>query len=337
MKKFICCALAAITSYCTIAQPVITAADLNPVPGETLYYNTDIGEDTVYFDGPGAAGAGVTWDFHIMPAGGTSITNFMLCTSAPICDSFTGNLAGLRTLTWPSGADTSYFYFSATSTAFTSLGYSYYSTNEPAYYKSGVKLPMIYGDTYMDTSFHKSSSAAAYTYDPITSVDTVQIDGYGTLILPGGTVNNVLRMKRSTNSASTHYEEYYWFSPEYHYCIMALLIQYEFGTDIPSFNNFAYRAILTPTGVKNTQSDDKLIVAPNPASDNVNLSFNLANADNSSITIYDVTGTVVDKKYALVQGDNNISINTSSLPAGTYLLRLQTVTGTTTQKIAVIH
>jgi hypothetical protein len=337
MKKFICCALAAISSYCTIAQPVITAADVTPVIGETISYNTDISLEAVYFSGPGPAGAGVTWDFHTMPAlGGTSITTYMACSTTPFCDSFPGSdLAGYSILASPTWADTSYGYSTTSAIYNTSLGYCDHNGSQFNYYKDHfVRMPIIYGDQYMDSGFLKHCANCPDEFD---ATDTLTVDGYGTLILPGGTVNNVLRVRMATDTANTHYQEFYWFSADYHNLLMYMAIQYSFGTDIVVYNNFAYRSALTPTGVRNANNAPDLKVSPNPASDNVNLSFNLADADNSSITICDVTGTVVDKKYSLVQGANNISINTSSLPAGIYLLHLQTATGTATQKLTVIH
>lgn len=337
MKKFLCCVFAAFASCYVYAQPVITATDITPLVGETISYNTDISLEAVYFSGPGPAGAGVTWDFHSMPAlGGISSATYMLCSATPFCDSFIGSdLAGYSIMTRPTWADTAYFYVATSSTYNTSLGSYDYTGSQFNFYKNrGIKMPIVYGDQYMDSGFHKQCATCPNEFD---NTDTLTVDGYGTLILPGGTVTNVLRIRMAPDTANTHYQEFYWFSADYHNMLMYMAIQYAFGTDTVVYNNFAYRSVLTPSAIHDVDQKIEIKASPNPVADHTNISFNLPDATNAMLVLVDATGRVIQTITSLTQGDNTIPVNTSTLPAGIYLLRLQTVTGSTTQKFTVIH
>jgi len=76
---------------------------------------------------------------------------------------------------------------------------------------------------------------------------------------------------------------------------------------------------------QNTANSPGLSVYPNPASDNINLTFNLQKTSNVFISVVDLTGKQVfnSELYGLGDGKQNIPINISDLKAGTYLVFLK--------------
>ena len=65
-------------------------------------------------------------------------------------------------------------------------------------------------------------------------------------------------------------------------------------------------------------------VYPNPASAYINISLNSPESDNVLFTVFDVAGRPVKQQpVSITQGVQSIQINTSDLPAGVYVLRMQ--------------
>lgn len=65
-----------------------------------------------------------------------------------------------------------------------------------------------------------------------------------------------------------------------------------------------------------------LSVYPNPASDNINVSFELSKTSNVFVSIVDLSGKQVfnSELYSLVEGRQNLPINVADLKSGTYLV-----------------
>ena len=78
-----------------------------------------------------------------------------------------------------------------------------------------------------------------------------------------------------------------------------------------------------------------LSVFPNPASTNMNVSFNLPKADEMSITLYDLQGKVVlEKKLGTkAMGEYQEVLNISALPNGIYVCRISGVHNSITKQI----
>lgn len=79
------------------------------------------------------------------------------------------------------------------------------------------------------------------------------------------------------------------------------------------------------------------IVYPNPMSQSGILSFNLPQATQLSVSIFDVTGKKVTTVFegSLEAGENNLTVNTSSLENGIYLVAISNGTYSKTVRLAV--
>jgi hypothetical protein len=80
-------------------------------------------------------------------------------------------------------------------------------------------------------------------------------------------------------------------------------------------------------------------VQPNPVDGAAKISFSVLEIGTLHLDVADLKGNVVatlaDGEYK--QGDYDVTFNTSDLPTGTYLLRLQTATGVRTNELIVKH
>jgi hypothetical protein len=102
------------------------------------------------------------------------------------------------------------------------------------------------------------------------------------------------------------------------------------GTFIPippaEFNNISFTVNATPTSIGSVGTSVNSIF-PNPAADVVTIRN--ANAI-TGISVYSVTGALVLNKA--MSGQSSVTLNVASLPAGSYLVRVATSTGITTQR-----
>jgi len=337
MKKYLLFSLVVSASIqVAFAQPVLTAANSNPVAGDNYTNHTCIATGIVQ----GAAGAAVTWDYHTLTDTGTVSGDFVTCASTPYCGSFAGSNLATGTGT---GASADYSYYITNTNVWEENGnisggaYTYYS-------KPGVihQYPVVYNTSFLDTNIIFPPTAPVYGI----ARDSNKIDGYGTLILPSGSYSNVLRQHRITtlydsipDSALTYsgtYEVYYWYTPGFHFPLLEIVFDSSSGTGWSAA--FAGYATKVTTGVTTANNDEMTIeVSPNPASNMIHLRFSLDDPGSALITLEDITGrnaaTITGDK--LNNGMNDIAIPVSGLPEGMYILHLISAGKSVSQKVIV--
>jgi photosystem II stability/assembly factor-like uncharacterized protein len=75
-------------------------------------------------------------------------------------------------------------------------------------------------------------------------------------------------------------------------------------------------------GISNEAFKTKLKAYPNPTRDNTNLTFELANSGKVFVQVYSITGRLVLSKEAYMnEGTQDISLDSSDLPNGTYIVK----------------
>ena len=86
-------------------------------------------------------------------------------------------------------------------------------------------------------------------------------------------------------------------------------------------------------GISNGQFKTKLKAYPNPTRDNTNLTFELANSGKVTVQVYAITGRLVlSKEVYMNEGTQDISLDSSDLPNGTYIVKLSSGKQTDTAK-----
>ncbi len=95
-----------------------------------------------------------------------------------------------------------------------------------------------------------------------------------------------------------------------------------------------------PVGIQDatTTGINQLNVFPNPATDNVFVSVNLAKASKVNVQLFDVMGRLVNELPAqsMDAGQNKVEMNTANLAEGVYSIRIQTETGSVTKQLSII-
>ena len=67
---------------------------------------------------------------------------------------------------------------------------------------------------------------------------------------------------------------------------------------------------------------NNLTVSPNPATEVANFKFDVNNASEATITLFDLTGKEVATKTIAVSSSNNVELNTANLSAGSYIYKV---------------
>jgi hypothetical protein len=96
-----------------------------------------------------------------------------------------------------------------------------------------------------------------------------------------------------------------------------------------------YKATLKPTGIEEqNQAVLALTIFPNPASDNLNLSFSAPHNDDIKIEIYNILGVnIYNENLANFSGNYHKTINIGKLAEGIYFLKIASSTGISVKKI----
>lgn len=83
--------------------------------------------------------------------------------------------------------------------------------------------------------------------------------------------------------------------------------------------------------------NNKIILYPNPAKDNINLSLELVEMTSVKVCIYNAVGHLVfeNSEIKSVVGHNEVNINTSDLASGIYSVLILTNNGVINQKLVV--
>lgn len=305
MKNFTLLLFVIISSQLSIAQPMLQSKELPKGVTVPFAFGTTTG--------PGAAGANVTWDFS-----GASISNAgsfeRIDASASPYNSQFPNATYVWKISDISGNVLFYNHYNLTNSIFEWVGFRMGSqdidlTPNPLTF---VKFPMQYNDTYVDTIESTDLS--------FNELDTVQYDGYGTLITPYGTYNNAIRMKYGENG-----DTYEWYIADTAYFTYAL-VQVS-GTDIRIFNYH------NPTGVDNI-STNKTSVYPNPADGFV--TFTTEQPVLGQVSIYNLSGVeVANSEISGVKA----KIHTNNLAVGIYTYQVINTDNNilSTGKISIKH
>ncbi len=320
-----------LLSIVTFAQPTITSSVAGGI-GDN-FSSTYV--ETEDFD-PGAAGAGVTWDFSGITTSGT------LNEYSFVDPSTTGHAAEFPGANVASEADGNYVYFKISPSEYTLFGVwvptttIYYSDPEELYV-----FPMTYGTTNSDDLYSEFYSGGDFIR---SGSNELNADGYGTLILPSGTYTNVLRVKIEQDYSDEfvglpftfiyNFDLYYWFKEG----VKGPLFQYFYqdinSAGIPSVvENYAINNDVDITSINDDPSSILLNIFPNPANEYINISV-ATNVLLLTAELFDVTGKKVIENTVIASG-NNVTINVSDLSSGVYIVRLLTSEGIYSKNITI--
>jgi hypothetical protein len=301
--------------FYTSAQPSLNAANINPYVGLDVVTHLFTPTSLV----PSTAGANQTWDFSTTPS--QSVLSFTYTTPAatPYGASFpTANLANDQ-----NGV---YEYQIANPSYFARAGA--WANGAPIAYSDEQKFlvyPFTFNDTFTD-NFAATFTISGFTFNRSGSI-TATADGYGTIILPWGTLTDVLRVHYTEDYQDVYAfgtiiyssDNYAWYKPGTHYFIYSLSAATSNGTTGYS------GSYLDPVslGIQDQSvSAMSLQVFPNPADDHIEVNFTTEHPGTYRVTILNALGEEVLNFAELKNATRSViyNVDISTLSNGIYNL-----------------
>ncbi len=335
MKKlylFISCSLIAVSLD---AQYSMTNFH-NVAPGDT--YNSYNAADTLAQEGP--AGASQTWNFATLNINPTMVTETYVAPGT------TPAGASYPNATAASGSGSTYAYVKCNTTTFAVEGASNPATTVSFTDDQVIfTYPFTYLSTLTDNFSGNVTGSAAGT---ATGVTMSTGDGHGTLVMPGGTFNNVLRVKstytRTDNlglfNIDYYSESYIWYSAITKDALLNInrLATTFFGNT--TWTKSIRISSIAAVGINENNdvlSDVKIF--PNPSSEIVFLQVKPELVKSSTrLEIVDMLGNVVFSQNAdqlNAVADGICSINVTSFAKGSYFVRVSTPENNSVQKLII--
>ena len=77
---------------------------------------------------------------------------------------------------------------------------------------------------------------------------------------------------------------------------------------------------------------------PNPATDKATVDFTISENSTVKVDVYDAMGRIVStiNEQSYNKGSHKVVINTATLPAGVYSIKMQTSTGSLSHQLTVV-
>lgn len=324
MMRYIPFALYAFAQAIALrAQPVLTQATNGPVPGNVFNLNY-----SAYAD-PGPAGAGATWDFSTITVDSTDVVQWVLPSATPNGPLFPGaTVAELWDVISYSEVSSSGISVIGSDEQGTIVLYS-----DP---RLALPFPCTYQTTWNDPY------AGAYS---MGGLDVVRqgsyggtADGYGTLIMPWGTVPDVLRTHvQAAQEDSTLFGTLYLYIDAFQYFVADSawpVLQVVTSTAVSIGGTFTVEYTLwmddlgTGADQRNTTDRNTLRLWPDPATGPITIATPSALRGGELLRIHDAQGRLVLERNAVMGGDDSmIRMDVSSLQPGAYVLSLVDPTG----------
>jgi hypothetical protein len=305
------------------AQPYIDWQSA-PVPGTSFHMHVG-----TYYNLP-QTGQDQVWDYSIAGGGGGWTFQFNDATSDPASDQFPDAELVMT------GNGSSNFYEADNSGLYT-YGYTgpfgSYVYSDP---RKMVKYPMMYGTSWTDP-FAASSLTNTSTFNGTT---TCVANGHGTLVLPWGSVNDVLRVRCTTivdmSSGAQHVDSVTLFYHEnfpWHLLKATRQITYQNGQPLPQNWSLEYAAQQSVMEIQQLNGQaPTVVVFPSPAIDIVNIR---SKHTLTSISIMDETGRILLSLN--VDGSWQYDITVSDLSEGIYLLGCTKESGDTSYSKVIVQ
>jgi hypothetical protein len=294
----------------SFAQPVITGAS-----------NWNIGVDYIkhQFEDenfmPGTNDPNATWDFSQIVSNVSRTEVYEDATTHAKYSSFPKSNAVEDIFS--SAGEVRFFLLN--DTVFSLLGKHHGSSteeyNDPFEY---IKFPITYGKVFNET-FRGSHAALKFEY---YGSNKIAGTGYGKLILPYGKIENCLKVTSTVsetiilNMDTTHRTTvlYNWYHPQFD----VVLLSYSANS------NYGYYIDKSLVGIDHPDFEyHEISVYPQPASNVLNINYDLSQSTDVRIRLSDIAGRTVQPELILNnQQTVKESIDISALQAGVYVVQM---------------
>jgi hypothetical protein len=323
-------------------QPTLNSS-VFPVPGTTFYYQ-DANPGGLL---PGPAGANQTWNFStVTPTGSPVLQNFVTPASTPYSSSHPGATV-CETISDGAGGFIYAYYISNTS-ATELKGISFLSGTTPVNFiysntQKVLQYPLTYTNSFTDAfvgSYTIIQTGITIT-DYRSGTETVTGDGYGTLIVPGATYTNVLRVKiRQLITDSIVYvgvpipavvQHYFstthnWISATISNKLAQMTLSFDttISSNPTTYNSYARYQPLSTGIAEQVNLHNEILSSPNPAFESTMMRIDDGEPGEAHLRIVDANGRLI-KAVTLnfnSADNNNIMVDLTDYAKGIYSMQV---------------
>jgi hypothetical protein len=316
MKQRYTLGLLVLAACSQVTAQTLTDPTTSFQPGESflLHYSAYVS--------PGNAGANVTWDLSSLTDDSTEVVSFVAPQGTPAYASFPASTAAQPS----EGGDLTYF--SCNGSGIELLGST--AGADLVVYQDGERImsyPCAFNTQWQD-AFNASFTVLGLIIDRAGTI-TGNADGYGSVVLPYGTVNNVLRVRTTEvytdvtpfGDIGYDFDSYYFYKPGVHVPVAAV-------------RDYAIDAFGNAQVVQSAEWLDESFLSmadafryaigidlfPNPARTSVSVVFGADGAKGLRMELVDAAGRVVLRQDLgrAMAGIQRQDLDVSALAPGLY-------------------
>lgn len=338
MKKvFLTIVTLLVSTAALVAQPVLREASHGVLPG---YPNPMI---LTKADAPGDAGRGVVWDFSAIPQlgpfQGEVLEPSLL---APEVAFATANSClvedDLQAFMQSSRKELKVLGLRVQNNGYTNF---YREYSDPVI---KMKYPFRYGNSYAGVTQGAEYYGGRHVYD-IDYDYTVKADGSGKLILPGSTLEDVLRVvttvkvtyHRGNYTSESTISTYRWYVKSHRYPVLSLIFSHNADGTLRCVKA-AYNPVVEPAALlaqeevnaenqENKEVLAKINARPNPFTESITVDYTLQENARVIVALYNLQGFLVKTLYQGMQPagefQHTFTNEVQGFPAGVYVLRVE--------------
>jgi len=333
MKKILLSSLSIVLLAQAHAQITLTANTSTPQPGDNFTYNMTTVDVSNFLQSQ--SGPNQTWDLSNLDDATTQEVdyNYVSTNGLNYANLFPNCSVGMANPNGQTGE--SYYETSATGIRVAGM---YVNDSDVYEHTEGLhllKFPLTYNTAYTDSI--KGGTALMVSgnleFDR-KGISTLTGDGYGDLILPYGTVHNVLRVKiertyddwaMGINFFTTTETSYYYYTDYNNHYIAATNHVEIAGNTFMSILSYQTVESFSNLSTADFTPNSTVSLYPNPATNQ----FTIANfTEESIVSIFDIQGNNVK-----TVSQNTVDI--SDLSSGYYMVHISNSLGTQVQKLIV--
>lgn len=324
MKNKLLLILALVASEFTFSQPILTFENASPVIGSVITYQEVIGgaEDFLL----NITGENCVWDF----SGFVTTSPFELGIYAPENSAYSQHFPEADCYFSHPGNVHDFQKISEQSIARVGVYWSFFGLMVYSDYEMMMSFPFTYNSEFSDI-FQASIEMSDPTYERVGEV-VVTADGYGTLVLPWGSISNVLRV----NSVATYIDSNEDFEiPDTltnHLYYHPGALSFVAGANSAGVFTFMDEGMVNL--IENVGPDALSFAYPNPANTFLNVPF-WSSAGGGNVTLSNASGQMVIQESFISNDLGYIQLNTSALSEGFYLLTITQGDKKLTSKISI--
>jgi len=323
MKKIYILCASLLCFQLSEAQITLTTANNSIVLGDVFNRTTT---DATSLS-PGQPGANQTWNFPSLPVQFTD--NVTVVAPSTLSDNANHPTANISDIIMPGNIED---YYISDNTQFSQVGVFIPGTlritsSDP---REIIKYPITFGNTFSETFSQVFTNFPASQTSNRSGTISITADGYGDLVLPFGTITNVLRVKNIaiytdvvvSPPFTTNVEDtvYFWYNSATHLPILTFqILNSGFGIT-KTIIALDQSSVITSLG-DDFIPNNPITIFPNPTSNNQTTILLDKMYEKAQLQVIDITGKIV-KMENISSALKNVTLNLDGLNKGIYFVQI---------------